>query len=456
MSGWGWGTAGAVAFYLALPSLPLDPTFRYRYFESHWIEYATMWLFCVGICTVGFKALAIPSDRSALSEDLLDGIEQAPGASAIDMVSKIEAQLRLTAKRHARSQVVRRILDLCNYVRARRSASGVESQLSYMADVASGRLHSDYALVRTITWAIPILGFLGTVIGITMAIANVTPEQLESSLNEVTAGLAVAFDTTALSLALSMILVFLTFVVERAQGEVLDRVEDYGVKRLVACFAENEEIRHPWLEAEQQAADQLLSKSEGLISWQTQLWQSSLEELRARWTESMSSQQQALSAALQLGISQSLLNHSEQLAELRTEFTTTYQRVSADLVEQLAESQWALKEQQQKQAEQLQQAQAQQNERLQALVTAISESTVHWQSQLAETTSAVSQQATQLREHTTQLLRLAEQGDTLVSMEGRLAGSLEAARAAESLEQTLLGLNAAVHVLTSRTMSRAA
>ncbi|MEI2659369.1 MAG: MotA/TolQ/ExbB proton channel family protein [Bifidobacterium adolescentis] len=52
-------------------------------------------------------------------------------------------------------------------------------------------------LIRTITWAVPILGFLGTVIGITMAIANITPDQLESSLGEVTAGLAVAFDTTA-------------------------------------------------------------------------------------------------------------------------------------------------------------------------------------------------------------------------------------------------------------------
>ena len=66
-----------------------------------------------------------------------------------------------------------------------------------LADQAAERLHESYSLVRTITWAVPILGFLGTVVGITMAIANVTPEQLDTSLGEVTDGLAVAFDTTA-------------------------------------------------------------------------------------------------------------------------------------------------------------------------------------------------------------------------------------------------------------------
>ena len=78
--------------------------------------------------------------------------------------------------------------------------------MTYLAELGSGRLHDGYALIRTITWAVPILGFLGTVIGITMAIANITPDKLEASLPEVTAGLAVAFDTTALSLALSMLL----------------------------------------------------------------------------------------------------------------------------------------------------------------------------------------------------------------------------------------------------------
>ncbi|MFO0006175.1 MAG: MotA/TolQ/ExbB proton channel family protein, partial [bacterium] len=82
----------------------------------------------------------------------------------------------------------------------RRADAALDDHLKYLADLAADRLVQSFQLVRTVTWAVPIMGFLGTVIGITMAIANVTPEQLDSSLPEVTSGLAVAFDTTAQAL----------------------------------------------------------------------------------------------------------------------------------------------------------------------------------------------------------------------------------------------------------------
>jgi hypothetical protein len=81
------------------------------------------------------------------------------------------------------------------------------------------RTHESYGFVRTISWAIPIIGFLGTVMGITVAIANITPEQLDTSIGAVTGGLALAFDTTALSLTLSLVIVFAYFVVERADDD---------------------------------------------------------------------------------------------------------------------------------------------------------------------------------------------------------------------------------------------
>ena len=71
-----------------------------------------------------------------------------------------------------------------------------------------------------------------------MAIANVTPEQLDSSLPEVTAGLAVAFDTTAQALTMSMLLVFATFLVERGEQSILNDVEQFGIDSLVPFVGE--------------------------------------------------------------------------------------------------------------------------------------------------------------------------------------------------------------------------
>lgn len=42
---WVIGGLAAVAFYLVLPSIPLDENFKYRYFNSHWIEHCTVALF---------------------------------------------------------------------------------------------------------------------------------------------------------------------------------------------------------------------------------------------------------------------------------------------------------------------------------------------------------------------------------------------------------------------------
>src|SRR5438270_597962 len=82
-----------------------------------------------------------------------------------------------------------------------------------LADADAEGLETSYGLVKIITWAIPILGFLGTVLGITKAIAGVNPEVLEKNLNSVTDGLAEAFDTTASALALTMVVMFFSFVV---------------------------------------------------------------------------------------------------------------------------------------------------------------------------------------------------------------------------------------------------
>ena len=79
------------------------------------------------------------------------------------------------------------------------SAAGLRLFLRSLADQDSLTLEGSNALVRFITWAIPILGFLGTVLGITGAISGVTPEVLEKSLSTVTDGLSLAFDTTAVA-----------------------------------------------------------------------------------------------------------------------------------------------------------------------------------------------------------------------------------------------------------------
>ncbi len=467
VSGWLWGTALIVAFYAALPYSPIYRVEAQRYLCAHWIEYATTWLFGIGMATLLIKSLRIPAESAALRADVLDGLHFNPAQDSDATAQRINHHLSLVARQFSESLIVRRICEICDYVRARRSANGIEGHLNYLAELACGRLNESYALIRTITWAVPILGFLGTVIGITMAIANVTPDQLSSSLNEVTAGLAVAFDTTALSLALSMVLVFTTFIVERSEQAHLDQVEDYLVQRLTALFPAESSDNASLIQIEGDSARKWLEETETLIAAQRREWDESLAGVRQRWTETLDQQQQILAASLQSAATQTLTEHANQLADLRHQWSEVIQNGAAVLSARWedVQRQWLSEQTHARQdlmkfwdglRGDFEQLITQQHQNAEQLTQNISSAVADWQSDLRDATGASVDQLTEIRRQSEILTSLVGHETELVRLEERMARNLETVGLADSLEETVLNLNAAVHLLTARTLPKAA
>jgi len=466
-SSWLWGTALTFAFYAVIPFFPVYQESVQRYFTAHWIEYATTGLFFVGMSSLAMKLMRIPSERAVLSTDPLEGFVMEHDSNSVTTARSLESHLNLVARQSKQTQLVARIRNLCEYVIGRKSADGLEGHMNYMSELASNRQSDSYALIKTITWAVPILGFLGTVIGITMAIANITPDQLESSLPEVTAGLAVAFDTTALSLGLSMILVFTTFLVERSEQKTLDLIEDYGVKHLLTLFPATEAVTGPLALAESQAADQLLKRTEGMITWQMELWQKSLESLRDRWSSTLSRQQDILDQALQSGLSATLGSHTEQLELARTEFVTAFEKASTRIAVQVESTGSSLIEQQERNAfliaetwkafhHDLSNAQATQKEQLADVTHSFSKEVESWNEQIHVATVAMTEQLVELHRQSEFLLKLTDGESELIRLQERLTQNLDSVRLVDSLEETLLNLNAAINLLTSRVKGKAA
>ena len=84
-------------------------------------------------------------------------------------------------------------------------------------------------MVRYIAWAIPSIGFIGTVRGIGTALAN-AQEAVNGDIAGVTASLGVAFNSTFIALLISIVIMFLshqlTLIQERSvmeSREYLDR-----------------------------------------------------------------------------------------------------------------------------------------------------------------------------------------------------------------------------------------
>eukprot|EP00913_Durusdinium_trenchii_P013351 g12532.t1 len=286
------------------------------------------------------KAVGVRTEKSALDAGhrLIAQLPVEETGDPVASSARIESRLAEMPGSLQRSVLMTRLRDACDHVRSRRTSKGLSEHLKYLAELAAERLHESFALVRTITWAVPIIGFLGTVIGITLAISNLTPEQLDTSLNAVTSGLGVAFDTTALALALSVAMVFTSFLVERSEQNVLARVEDFGIKRIAGLFPTAVEARTPLADAEAHAAKQLIEKTESLIEHQTQIWQSALESTRESWLATLTGQKEDFDSALQSGMRATLADHAEQLNMVRDGFLEAFREATGELRDGISES----------------------------------------------------------------------------------------------------------------------
>ncbi len=93
-----------------------------------------------------------------------------------------------------------------------------------------------YSLLRYLSWLIPSLGFIGTVVGIGHALAYAgQPDKFNDPklLSEVTSRLAVAFDGTLLALILASIIVFFQTLIQSREEKVLNLSGEYCLDNLI-------------------------------------------------------------------------------------------------------------------------------------------------------------------------------------------------------------------------------
>jgi len=113
----------------------------------------------------------------------------------------------------------------------------LQSQASNDEDV----MESSYSLVKGLIWAIPVLGFIGTVQGLGMAIGSFGGvlstakdiTQLRPALQGVTSGLATAFDTTYVALVAALSIQLLLVMVRKSEEEMMDECKNYCQRNLV-------------------------------------------------------------------------------------------------------------------------------------------------------------------------------------------------------------------------------
>jgi biopolymer transport protein ExbB/TolQ len=185
-------------------------------------------LWSLGI--IGYKARATLRERAALDEDLV----QVPEGMRIlpEDTREYARQLEALAPERQQMLTVRALKAALARFGATRNVQDVSDAAHAVVQSEADRLDSELSMIRYIAWAIPAIGFIGTVRGIGDALAE-AHKAVTGDIAGVTAGLGVAFNSTFFALMLSLVLMFLLHNLQLAQERLVLDSETYLDQRLL-------------------------------------------------------------------------------------------------------------------------------------------------------------------------------------------------------------------------------
>jgi len=159
----------------------------------------------------------------------------------VDLFQQNLAPLHLKPRRHFLDH---RLMLALDHFRAGKSTEEVATVLNTQAKIDGAAVASSYTMLRVIIWAIPMLGFVGMILGFSDAVqgfAGLVPEAqdieaIKQALGQVTNGLTLAFDNILVALVLSIVIKFPAHLLQKAEEDLLAAVDQCCNSGLLRCL----------------------------------------------------------------------------------------------------------------------------------------------------------------------------------------------------------------------------
>jgi len=127
-------------------------------------------------------------------------------------------------------------------------------------EVASEQQESELSMLRYLVWAIPSIGFIGTVRGIGVALHR-ADEALQGDISGVTNALGVAFNSTLVALIISIILMLLIHLLQGSQEGLILRLQTFCREQIIdKLFDRDEDAPEIQIEIENSASVPLVDE----------------------------------------------------------------------------------------------------------------------------------------------------------------------------------------------------
>lgn len=191
-------------------------------------------MFCLwGMIVLGYKFVQTNRERALFKQNFVP-IQSGERIIPEDAFDRYK-ELKSAVEREPRWR--ERLLPECMMAALHRfhassSIQDAANAVKERAELAADRLDSSLSLVRYIAWAIPALGFIGTVRGIGGAL-SFAEVAIHGDISPVTQNLGLAFNSTFVGLALCIVLMFVLHVVQSRQEAFIIETQIYCRDKLI-------------------------------------------------------------------------------------------------------------------------------------------------------------------------------------------------------------------------------
>ena len=179
---------------------------------------------------LGYKGLLAWRQQKLLENDLLklpDNLPIGPEDTR-DLASRLQS----FPQQEQNYLLPRALLTAIERFRATRNVQDVSNAARDVCDSEGERMESELSIIRYIAWAIPSVGFIGTVRGIGDALGQ-AHRAVEGDITGVTSSLGVAFNSTFIALVISIILMFFIQQLQLMQERLVLDCERYIDSRMI-------------------------------------------------------------------------------------------------------------------------------------------------------------------------------------------------------------------------------
>ncbi len=182
------------------------------------------------LAIMGYKTSQILAERQLLEVDLIpvaEGMRILP-----EDTREFARQVQALPEDRQRMLLPRALLNALRRFSSTRSIQDVSTSTHTICESEADRLESELSMIRYISWAIPSIGFIGTVRGIGEALAQ-ADKAVQGDITGVTQSLGVAFNSTFIALLISIFLMFLVHQLQLLQERLVFDSENYCNDKLI-------------------------------------------------------------------------------------------------------------------------------------------------------------------------------------------------------------------------------